>query len=117
MQIGNQSRATRMAIARDAALATKVNARGTPNFYVNGRNLRGAQPYEIFEDLIKEELAKAKRTCAGVSRARCYNDRIIAHGKVFEPLGQKVTQFSLRGRPSLGSARAKIVITAFVDFQ
>ena len=29
-------------------LATRLNAQGTPNFFINGRNFRGAQPVEAF---------------------------------------------------------------------
>ena len=31
---------------------------GTPTFYINGRKIAGAYPFEAFEKLIKEALAK-----------------------------------------------------------
>ena len=31
---------------------------GTPAFYINGRMLSGAQPFEAFKEIIDEELAK-----------------------------------------------------------
>ncbi len=38
----------------------KVGARGTPAFFINGRFLSGARPFEHFKKLIDEELAKAE---------------------------------------------------------
>ena len=42
-----------------ADAAQKFGARGTPNFFINGRNFRGAQPIEAFKSVIDEELKKA----------------------------------------------------------
>ncbi|MEM6295842.1 MAG: thioredoxin domain-containing protein [Myxococcota bacterium] len=57
------------AIDDDVALATKLGARGTPSFFVNGRYLAGAQPFSAFKSLIDEELAHADRTIAGGTSA------------------------------------------------
>jgi len=111
------SKETSAVIDKDMDLASKVSARGTPNFYINGRNLRGAVPYEDFEDLIKEELEKAKRTCAGMAGDKCYADKIIANGKVFEALDSKVTEFDNTGSPYMGAKNGDIVIAEFSDFQ
>jgi protein-disulfide isomerase len=32
---------------------------GTPAFFINGRMLSGAQPFEAFKDIIDQELAAA----------------------------------------------------------
>jgi protein-disulfide isomerase len=104
-------------IQKDMDLAGKVNARGTPNSFINGRNLRGAVPYEQFEALVKEELAKAKTKCAGMSGDKCYGTKIIAKGKTFEPLDSKVNEFSAKGLPYLGAKNGDIVISEFSDFQ
>jgi protein-disulfide isomerase len=44
------------AIDDDLALAQKVGAGGTPTFFINGKKLVGAQPYEAFKSLIEAEL-------------------------------------------------------------
>ena len=44
----------------DAAEAARLNVRGTPGFFVNGRYLSGAQPFEAFKQRIEEELAGEK---------------------------------------------------------
>ncbi len=45
-------------IVRDSNDAQSVGARGTPGFVINGQFVSGAQPYEIFELFILEELER-----------------------------------------------------------
>ena len=53
-------------------LAADFEARGTPHFFINGRRLSGAQPYEKFKELIDSQLAIAKDLVAkGVTRDKC----------------------------------------------
>jgi protein-disulfide isomerase len=42
----------------DIAAANEVGVTGTPAFFINGRPLEGAQPYEAFKAVLDEELAK-----------------------------------------------------------
>ncbi len=44
-------------IAADYQFAQSLGIRGTPAFFINGRPISGAQPYEVFAALIDEELA------------------------------------------------------------
>jgi protein-disulfide isomerase len=50
------------AIAEDQRLGQSVGASGTPTFFVNGRMLVGAQPFDSFKSIIEEELAKKVAT-------------------------------------------------------
>jgi protein-disulfide isomerase len=60
-------------VKEQQAQGAKLGARGTPAFFVNGRFLSGAQPFEAFKKLIDEELAKAEKIVAsGVSRDKVY---------------------------------------------
>ena len=43
----------------DTTIAVLLGARGTPAFFLNGQFIVGAQPFEVFEQLIEEELKKA----------------------------------------------------------
>ncbi|MFW5691273.1 MAG: DsbA family protein [Chloroflexota bacterium] len=43
-------------IIGDASDAQSIGARGTPAFLVNGRFISGAQPYEVFANIIESEL-------------------------------------------------------------
>ena len=55
-EIDSRSEAVRARIDADAEEARKLGVTGTPSFFVNGRFLSGAQPYESFKRLIDEEL-------------------------------------------------------------
>ncbi len=65
-------------IEADQRLAGSFGARGTPAFFINGRFLSGAQPYERFAALIDAELAKAK--ASGIPRSEYYAKEILAKG-------------------------------------
>lgn len=43
----------------ETAIAAFLGARGTPAFFLNGQILVGAQPFEVFESLIENELQEA----------------------------------------------------------
>ena len=53
------------AVEADAAMADKIGARGTPSFFINGKFLSGAQPFETFKSKIDEELKRAQKLVAG----------------------------------------------------
>jgi protein-disulfide isomerase len=44
-------------IDADTSEASRLNVNGTPAFFINGRYLSGAQPFESFKALIDQELA------------------------------------------------------------
>src|SRR5690606_28046066 len=44
-------------VTRQQKLCTDNDARGTPGFFINGRSLAGAQPYDKFKEVIDQELA------------------------------------------------------------
>ena len=44
------------AVQDDSDDAAKLGVTGTPAFFINGRFLSGAQPFESFKRLIDEEL-------------------------------------------------------------
>ncbi len=48
-------------IDADTQDAQKVGATGTPAFFVNGRYLSGAKPFEAFKEVIDVELAAKKK--------------------------------------------------------
>jgi len=47
-------------VSADTAEAARLGVTGTPAFFVNGRYLSGAQPFDNFARLIDAELAKTK---------------------------------------------------------
>ena len=59
-----------------------LGANGTPAFFVNGRFLNGAQPFEKFDAVIQQELAKADKAIAdGTAQADYYQKQIVAKGE------------------------------------
>lgn len=46
-------------VLADQKLGTSVGASGTPTFFINGRQLVGAQPFEKFKELIDVEIKAA----------------------------------------------------------
>ncbi len=61
-------------VDEDMEVAQKFGARGTPAFFVNGRFISGALPFEAFDSVIKEEKAKAEKFLAekGVDKKELY---------------------------------------------
>jgi protein-disulfide isomerase len=104
-------------IAVDQKIASDVQAQGTPNFFVNGRKMTGARPFEDFKALIDEEMAKAKKLAgSGVSASKVYA-KIIEKGKVFEALDSQVQDIKTDGLPTYGAKKARITLVEYSDFQ
>jgi protein-disulfide isomerase len=47
-------------VSSDMQAADSYGIRGTPTFFINGRPIVGAQPFEVFAAVIDEELAKVE---------------------------------------------------------
>lgn len=95
-------------LQRGAALGVS----GTPTFFINNKMLVGAQPPEIFDEIVKKELAGSPTSLDG------YSANVQALAKSNPP------NFSIvASRPDFsdgeieGNANAKVVIVEFSDFQ
>ncbi len=114
-------------VAADQALANSLGARGTPNFFINGRNLVGAQPLASFETIIKEELKKAKALIAkGTARKAVYAElikngatkKVAAKGGRPAEDDKKVYNVKINpGDAFKGPKNAPITIAVFSEFQ
>ena len=112
-----KNKAFQKAIDEDASLADDVQASGTPHFFVNGRRLVGAQPYDKFKALIDAEIANAESLVRrGVARTALY-ETIIKDGKSAPDPERKSVGPGLGSSPFRGAANAKVVIQEFSDFQ
>jgi protein-disulfide isomerase len=104
-------------ITQSQDLANDVNARGTPHFFINGRRLTGAQPFDAFKKTIDEELAKAKALVAkGTPKAKVY-DEIMKTAKEPPPPETKEVAPPPADAPFKGAANAKVVIQQWSDFE
>ncbi len=104
-------------IGTDQELAMDLAARGTPNFFINGRRLNGAQPFEQFAALVDQQLSEAKALVEqGVPRSQVYAKLMAAAQAPPEP-EQRAALTSTRARPSKGPANARVTVRIFSDFQ
>ena len=119
-------------IEADQTLARSLGASGTPSFFINGRSLRGAQPFDAFKAVIDEELQKAKDLVAkGTPKSQVYA-KITENGatapkfvdgggpapSAAAPDADKVYEIASAGpAPTKGGKKAKVKIEVFSDFQ
>ena len=69
-------------IQRDQKELSVVGLGATPGFFINGRFLSGAQPFEAFAAVIDDELKKAKeRVSQGTSAASYYKTWVVEKGE------------------------------------
>ncbi len=123
-------------IRRDQALVSSLGANGTPTFFVNGRKIPGAVPYESIKGVIEEELAKAEALVkSGVPQkdvyARIMETAATAPVMLPVPAGQaappaaapspppvQVQKIDLRpDDPQKGPRDAPVTVVVFSDFQ
>ena len=88
-------------VDRAETLARQLGATGTPSFFINGRNLRGAQPLPAFITVIDEELTKARDYTIGSFRlgmetpmalAQRAGEQLLLLGEI-EPIDDVVARF------------------------
>lgn len=117
------------AVAADLRLATELGVRGTPNFYINGQNVRGAQPFANFQPVIDTELAEMRKLVeAGKSKSEALAERIAANVAAPEPAPSRpqarptpdpadVLFVPVGDSPVLGNDNALVTLVVFSEFQ
>jgi protein-disulfide isomerase len=114
-------------IADDQALAGKVGANGTPTFFINGREVSGAQPFASFSTVIDEEIKKADALLKkGVKPEQLY-EKIVAENIAAAPAAPAPSaapaapsapvKIDIGTSPAKGPTNAKVTMVAFSDFQ
>jgi protein-disulfide isomerase len=112
-----QSKRHKKDIDRDADMADDFDANGTPHFFINGRRLVGAQPYDKFAAIIDEELKKADAARARGVLATAMYDELTKSGKGPREPEKKAAPAAPANAPFRGSAQATVTIQEFSDFQ
>lgn len=104
-------------VAADAGQAAEVKASGTPTFFMNGKLMDGGKAFEDFKAAIDAELETVQKLVdKGTPKDKIY-ETLIAKGKVFTPLDDKVQWIDTKDSPIIGKTPARIVIAEFSDFQ
>ncbi|HVJ91558.1 MAG TPA: thioredoxin domain-containing protein, partial [Labilithrix sp.] len=89
---------------------------GTPHFFVNGRRLVGAQPFEKFQKIIDEELKKFD-DLKGKVAAKDYYDHLMKDAKGAPEPEKKQAPPVPAGSAWKGGKDAKVVIQQWSDYQ
>ncbi len=63
-------------VASDVALGDRLDVEGAPSFFVNGRRIEGAQPFEAFAKVIEEEVATGRLLVKNGHQRRAVYDAI-----------------------------------------
>jgi len=117
----------RSKVEADSSAGTSVGANGTPTFFINGRQLVGAQPFPSFKTVIDEEVVKANKLIAsGVKPDKVY-EKLMAEASAAPPPSPSrpsgppaplpVQNVAVGSAPVKGSPNAPVTIVEFSDFQ
>jgi protein-disulfide isomerase len=116
-------------IKADSQYASSVGANGTPNFFIDGINIVGAQPFESFKAIIDKQLAKADELeKKGLKGEALYQAEIAENLKdqpkmPTPPPGGGAPNMNERKEVAIGHAPVKgpssapVTIVEFSDFQ
>jgi protein-disulfide isomerase len=115
-------------IERDIAEAERFGANGTPSFFINGRPVVGAQPFETFQAVVDDAIKRADAAlAAGVPRAQLYaaltKDGVDKAPErkpeaAAEPSDADVRyRVDVAGAPARGARSPLVTMVEFSDFQ
>ncbi len=111
-------------VDQDSKAGTAAGANGTPTFFINGREVVGAQPADAFEKVIDDEIKKADELIKGGTPLKdVYKKRIEAAAAGPRAVGRAPAapegkqDVKLGDAPVKGPASAKVTVIAFSDFQ
>lgn len=99
-------------VLKELEQGSSLGVRGTPGFFINGRFLGGAFPFESFKEIIDKEIAGR-----GSNNYKDYSENLqqaYLNQKSFDPEAKKI---DLKGTPPKGASKAKVAIVEFSDFQ
>lgn len=101
-------------VLAEAKEGEAVGVSGTPAFFINGKFLGGAFPFELFKEIIDQEIAGK-----GSTNYKDYSEQLQKayenpQGKSFDPVAKNVV---IGNSPAKGPANAKVTIVEYSDFE
>jgi protein-disulfide isomerase len=110
-------------IKADMDLANSLGASGTPTFFVNGRELVGAQPFDTFKKIIDEEVTKADDLLKKGTKIQDVYTKLMEQAAAAPPpaaaapAAAEHVDIAPGDAPIRGAKNAKVTIVEFSDFQ
>lgn len=102
------------AVTADQSYGSSIGVQGTPGFFINGRFLAGAFPFQLFQEIIDKEIAgQGSNNCADYSadlQKYCQDPKN-------QPFNPVVKAVDVGNAPVTGNTNAKVTIVEFSDFQ
>jgi len=111
-------------IAEQQKLASSVGASGTPTFFINGRQIVGAQPFAEFQKIIDEEIKKADDLVKKGTPLKDVYQKLMEQAAATPPPAAAAPEapaakvdIKVGDAPVKGPASAKVTVIEFSDFQ
>ncbi len=111
-------------IAEQQKLASSVGASGTPTFFINGRQIVGAQPFAEFQKIIDEEIKKADDLVKKGTPLKDVYQKLMEQAAATPPPAPAAPEapaakvdIKVGDAPVKGPASAKVTVIEFSDFQ
>jgi len=107
-----QSQEIASAIDAESRYANQVGADGTPAFFINGRLISGAMPFETFKPVIDEQIEKANAALKkGVKSEKLYEVLVAQNVQsAGQPEQQVAAKVEVGNAPVLGPKNAPVTI-------
>ena len=115
--------AFRSRVRSEMLSGVRVGVRGTPNLFVNGRQVSGARPFSHFKTIIDDELKKTDKLLESGVKMRDLYAKLIASGRTapkpraFKPSTTVYKVEIADHTPCKGPKDALLTIVEFSDFQ
>jgi protein-disulfide isomerase len=115
-------------VEKDASYGQQVGADGTPSFFINGKLISGAMPFETFKGVIDEQIRKADELLKkGVKQEKLYQalveENVKAAGGAQQaqapaaPPADQRFDVQVGNAPAKGPRTAPVTIVEWSDFQ
>ncbi len=115
-------------IVKDSSYGQQMGADGTPSFFVNGKFISGAMPFDTFKSVIDEQIKKADELLKkGVKQEKLYTalveENVKAAGGAGQaqaaaaPAAEQKFEVQAGNAPAKGPKNAPVTIVEWSDFQ